>query len=141
MCRPPCCNNSGGQGAGIAAVAIIMVAALIAAKIGPIVAHIIHVVLEVTRLVALTTGLVVTLAAVTWAAIVITRWQLQPRTALAATRTRVVTMPAIRFSADQVSSPADCLACGGTGTVLRAIGSGRYQPGECPVCEPIKRAR
>ena len=33
MCRPSCCNNSGGSGAGIAAVAIIMVAALVAAKI------------------------------------------------------------------------------------------------------------
>src|SRR5262249_19752748 len=37
--------------------------------------------------------------------------------------------------------PAGCLACGGTGTGLRAISSGRYQPGECPVCEPVTRAR
>ena len=140
MCKPPCCNNSGGQGAGIAAVAFLMLAALIAAKIGPIVAHIIHVVLDVIRLVALTTGLVVALAAVTWATIVITRWQLRRR-ALAAARTRVVTMPAIRFSSDQVSGPADCLACGGTGMVLRAIGGDRYQPGACPVCEPVRRAR
>src|SRR5215470_2331753 len=140
MCRPSCCDKDGGQGIGVAAVAIIIGAALIAAKVGPIVARIIHVVLEVIRLVALTTGLVLALAAVTWAVIVITRWQLQRRTALAGTRTRVVAMSTIRFSADQVSSPADCLACGGTGTVLRAIGSGHYQPGECPVCEPIKRA-
>ena len=139
MCRPSCCNNNGGQGAGIAAVALIMLAALFAAKTGPIVAHIIHVVLDVIRLVALTTGLVLVLAAVTWAAIVIIRWQ-RRRRALAAARTRVVTIP-IRVSADQVSGPADCLACGGTGTVLRAISSGRYQPGECPVCEPVKRAR
>jgi hypothetical protein len=139
MCRPPCCNQGGGQGTGIAAVALIMLAALIAAKIGPIVAKIVHVVLDVIRLVALTTGLVVVLVAITWAAIVITRWQLCRR-ALAAARTRVVTMPATRFSADQVNGPADCLACGGTGTVLRAISSGRYQPGACPVCEPVTRA-
>jgi hypothetical protein len=139
MCRPPCCNDSGGQGAGIAAVALIMLAALIAAKVGPIVARIIHVVLDVIRLVALTTGLVVALAAVTGAAIVITRWQLRRR-ALAAARTRVLATPIIRFSADQVRGPAGCLACGGTGTVLRAIGSGRYQPGACPVCEPAQRA-
>jgi hypothetical protein len=139
MCRPSCCNHNGGQGAGIAAVALIMFAALIAAKIGPIVAHIIHVVLDVIRLVALTTGLLLALVAVTWAAIVITRWQLRRR-ALAAARTQVVAMPAIRFPADQVSGPAGCLACGGTGTVLRAISSGRYQPGECPVCEPVMRA-
>jgi len=45
MCRPPCCNHSGGQGTGIAAVAVIIGAALVAAKIGPIVAKIVHVVL------------------------------------------------------------------------------------------------
>jgi hypothetical protein len=139
MCRPPCCNQGGDQGAGLATVALLMLAALIAAKIGPIVAHIIHVALDVIRLVALTTGLVVALAAVAWAAIVIARWQLRRRE-LAAGWTRVVTTPAIRFPADQVSGPADCLACGGTGTVLRALGSGRYRPGECPVCEPVQRA-
>jgi hypothetical protein len=116
-----------------------MMAALAAAKIGPVVARIVHTVAEVIRLVALTTGLVVALAAVTWAAIAITRWQLQSK-ALAGTRTRVVTPSAIWMSATRASPPADCLACGGTGTVLRAIGTGRHQPGECPVCEPVRRA-
>jgi hypothetical protein len=139
MCRPPCCNDSGGQDAGLAAVALFIGAALVAAKIGPIVACVLHTVAEVFRLVALTASVVVALAVMTWAAIAMTRWQLR-RAALAAARTRVVTMPASRFPADQVSSPADCLACGGTGTVLRAIDRGRYQPGECPVCEPVMRA-
>ena len=137
MCRPSCCNN-GGQGAGIAAVALIVLAALIAAKTGPIAARTVHVILDVIRLAALTTGLVLALAAVTWAAIVITCWQ-RRRRACAAARTRVVAMPAIRFPADQPVGPADCLACGGTGTVLRAITGGRYQPDACPVCEPIQR--
>jgi hypothetical protein len=139
MCKPPCCNDNGSQGAGIAAVAVIMVAALVAAKIGPAVARIVHTVAEVIRLVALTTGLVVALAAVTWAAITITGWQLR-RKALAANATQMVTAYPIRVQLSQPTHSADCLACGGTGTVLRAIGSGRYQPGECPVCEPIKRA-
>ena len=139
MCRPSCCNNSGGQGTGIAAIAFLIGAALVAAKIGPNVAHISHVVLDVIRLVALTTGLVVVLAVLTWAAIMITRWQLRRR-ALAAARTRVVTMPTVEFAADHVSGLADCLACGGTGTVLQAIAAGRYQPSECPVCEPLARA-
>ena len=140
MCRPSCCNNTGGQETGIAAVALIIGAALVAVKIGPIVAHIIHVVLDLIRLVALTTGLVVALAVLTWTAIVLTRWQLRRRT-LAAARTPVATMPTVGFAADQVSGPADCLACGGTGTVLRAINGGdRCQPGACPVCEPIQRA-
>ena len=140
MCRPSCCNNTGGQEAGIAAVAVLIGAALVAAKIGPTVAHIIHVALDLIRLAALTTGLVVVLAVLTWAAVVISRWQLRRR-ALAAARTRVITTSTIRFPADEVRGPAGCLACGGTGRVLRAIGNGgRYQPGECPVCEPITRA-
>ena len=134
MCRPSCCNN-GGQGAGIAAVALIMLAALIAARIVRIADRIIHVVLDVIRLVALTTGLVLVLAAVAWAAIVITRWQLR-RAALAAAQPRMV---AIRFPADQPIGPAGCLACGGTGTVLRAINGSGYQPQDCPACEPARR--
>jgi hypothetical protein len=38
------------------------------------------------------------------------------------------------------ASEADCLACGGTGTVLRAITGSRYQPQPCPVCEPVQKA-
>ena len=139
MCRPSCCDNSGSQGAGIAAVALIVGAALIAAKIGPIVGRIVHVVLEVIRFAALTTGLVLALAAITWAAITITRWQLR-RMAPAAGQTRVVAVPTIWVSARQASRPADCLACGGSGQVLRAIHGHRYQPGACPVCEPARLA-
>ena len=50
MCRPSCCNNSGGQGTGIAAVALILLGTLIVAKIGPIVAQIVHIALEVLRI-------------------------------------------------------------------------------------------
>jgi hypothetical protein len=139
MCRPSCCNNSGGQGAGIAAVAVIVGAAFIAAKIGPIVAKIAHVALEVIRIAALTTVLVLALAAITWAAIMITRWQLR-RTAPAVSQTRVVVTPTIRVSASRASRPADCLACGDSGQVLRAIDGGRYQPFACPVCEPVEWA-
>ena len=140
MCRPSCCDNSGGQGAGIAAVAIIIGAALIVAKIGPIVARIIHIALEVIRIAALTTGLVLALAAITWAAIMITRWQLR-RTAPTAGQTQVIVTPAIRVSATRASGPADCLACGSNGKVLKAIDSdgSRYQPGACPVCEHAER--
>ena len=116
-----------------------MVAALVAAKIGPIVANIIHTVVEVIRLIVLTVGMVVALAAVTWAAIAITRWQLR-RKALSANAAQMVTAFTIRVQPSQATHSVDCLACGDTGTVLRAIGSLRYQPGECPVCESIKRA-
>ena len=139
MCRPSCCDNSGGQGAGIAAVAIIIGAVLIVAKIGPIVASIIHIALEVIRVAALTTGLVLALAAITWAAIMITRWQLR-RTAPAAGQTQVIAAPAIRVSPSRASRPADCLACGSSGKVLQLIDGRQYQPGACPVCEPAEWA-
>ena len=139
MCRrPSCCNNPRGQGPGIAAVALILLAVLIAARIGPIVVRIAHTVLEVIRVAAMTTGLVLALAAVTWAAIVIIRWQLQRHTA-AADSVRVVAPPAFRLSASRPTYPDGCLACGGTGTVLQAINGGGYQPLDCPVCEPAWR--
>jgi hypothetical protein len=139
MCRPSCCDNSRGQGAGIAAVAVILGAAIIAAKIGPIVATIVHIALKVIRFAALTTGLVLVLAAITWAAITITRWQLR-RTAPAASPTRVVATPAIWVPASQASHLTDCLACGGSGQVVKAISGSRYRPGACPLCEPARRA-
>jgi hypothetical protein len=138
MCRrPSCCNNKGSQGPGIAAVALIMLAVLAAAKIGPIVARIVHTVLEVIRIAALTTGLVLALAAVTWAAIVITRWQRHRRTATVASQIPIAaTRPQEQTtSMDQL----DCLACGGSGMVLRAINGRQYQPWDCPVCEPARR--
>jgi hypothetical protein len=139
MCRPSCCNNSGGQGVGITAVALILLGTLIVAKIGPVVTRIVHTALEVIRFAALTTGLVVALAVITWAAIMITRWQLR-RTASVAGQTQVIAASVIRVSASRASRPADCLACGGSGQVLRALDSGRYQPGACPVCEPAQWA-
>jgi hypothetical protein len=137
MCKPSCCDKSGGQGTSIAAVAVIIGAALVAAKIGPIVADIIHTVVEVIRLIALTAGLVVALAVITWAVVVLTRWQLR-RKELAANPTQMaVTRP---WEHTGPTDRPECLACGGTGTVLRAIGSGWYQPRECPECEPARRA-
>jgi hypothetical protein len=138
MCpKPSCCNNPRSQGTGIAAVAVIMLAVFIAARIGPIVALIIRTVLEVIRIAAMTTGLVLALAAVTWAAIVITRWQLQRRTAPA-----VVQTPMTAGRSWEQFQPGDepgCLACGGTGTVLQATNGSGYQPQDCPVCEPARR--
>jgi hypothetical protein len=140
MCRrPSCCDNTRGQGTGTAAVALILLAVLVAARIGPIVARIAHTVLEVIRVAALTAGLVLALAAVTWAGIVITRWQLQRHTATA-NPVRVAVSPTFRLSASQSTCPGGCLACGGTGTVLRAINGSGYRPQDCPVCEPIQRA-
>jgi hypothetical protein len=137
MCKPSCCNDNGSQGAGIAAVAFLIGSTLVAAKIGPIVASIVHTVAEVIRLVALTISLAMALAVITWAAITIMRWQLR-RKALLTTRTPVtVTRP---WQHTEPTERPDCLACGGTATVLRAISGGRYQLRDCPVCDPAPRA-
>jgi hypothetical protein len=138
MCRPSCCNNSGGQGTGVAAVAILIGAALVAAKIGPAVAKIVHVALEVIRFAALTTAVVVVLAVFTWAAVAVTRWQLRRRVLMANPIPVTVTRP--WECPEPVTGRQYCLACGGNGTVLRAIGAGQYKPRDCPVCEPVRRA-
>jgi hypothetical protein len=136
MCRPSCCNNSGGPGAGIAAVAIIVGAALIVAKIGPIVAQIVHVALEAIRIAALTAAAVLVVAVAAWLAVMTVRWWLRHRGA----RRQAIPHPvnAAAWQQMAVGDGSGCLACGGTGRVLRAIDSGRYQPGACPVCEPAE---
>ena len=138
MCRPSCCDNCGGQGAGIAAVAIILGAALVVAKIGPIVAQIARIALEVIRIAALTAGAVLAVAVTAWLAVSIVRWWLHQRGA----RRQVIPQPVNDAAWQQMaaSDGSGCLACGGSGQVLRAIdGVGsRYQPGACPVCEPAE---
>jgi hypothetical protein len=131
MCRPSCCDNSGGQGAGIAAVALTLIGTLIVAKIGPIVAQIVHVALEVFRIAALTAGAVLALAMLAWLAVMIVRWRLRHHGA----RRQTILQPVNAWQEVPAGNRSACLACGGSGKVLKAIGS-RYQPGACPVCEP-----
>ena len=124
MCRPSCCNNTGGQGAGIAAVAILMLAALIVAKIGPIVAEIIHTALEVIRLAALTIG-----CRYCGDCFHLGSHHGHPLAAAPPHGNRGQPAPGVRHARDGqqagASGPAGCLACGGSGTVLRAISAGR----------------
>jgi len=130
MCRPSCCDKSGGQGAGIAAVAITVGAALIVAKLGPIVAQIVHIALEVLRIAALTAGAVLALAVLAWLAVMIVRWRLRHHGA----QQQTTPQPVNAWQDVPAGNRSACLACGSSGTVLKAIG-GRYQPGACPVCE------
>ena len=136
MCRPSCCDNSGGQGAGIAAVALIAIGALIAAKIGPIVAKIVHIALEVIRIAALTAGAVLAVAVAAWLAVMTVRWWLCHRGAQ-----RQATPQPVNATVCQNVPAGDrleCLACGGSGKVLQLIDGSRYHPGVCPVCEPAQ---
>src|SRR5689334_4687794 len=138
MCRPSCCNNSGGQGAGIAAVALILIGTLIVAKIGPIVAQIVHVALEVIRIAALTAGAVLAVAVAAWLAGITVRWWLRHRSA--GRQAAPQPLNATVWQNVPAGDQPECLACGGSGKVLQLIDGSRYQPGACPVCEPAQWA-
>jgi hypothetical protein len=140
MCsRRSCCGQSGGQGAGIAAAAVLIVAAALAAKIGHTVAKITHIAIEVFRIAALTAVAVVALAVLVWLTVMIARWWLRHRAATRQTAFRLVIAP-VEYIAAEDDRPG-CLGCGGSRTVLRAIDGGRrYQARGCPVCGPAERA-
>ena len=140
MCRPSCCKPS-NEGAGIAAVAVIASAAVVAVKIGPVVARITHLVVEVLTIIMLTAvvgpgvhraGLADGLHRALAAAPPFSR-----------TRRRRCSWfhPVPETTSDQADTEPGCLACGDTGTVLRAISGSRYQAQPCPACEPVTAGR
>ena len=139
MCRPSCCNKSSSEGAGIAAIAVVIGAAVVAVKMGPIVARILHVVVEVLTIITLTAATALACIVITWLTVRIVRWQLSRRSAHRQTTLRSVPTVA-RQHIDQANDGPGCLACGDTGTVLRAISGSRYQAQPCPACEPSKQA-
>ena len=126
MCRPSCCKQS-NEGAGIAAVAVIAVGAVVAVKIGPVVARILHLVVEVLTIIMLTAATALACIVLAWLTVCIVRWQLRRRAAHPRMTLRPVPSAA-RDHVGQAGTEPGCLACGGTGTVLRAI-SGSRLPG------------
>ena len=138
MCRPSCCDNSGGQGAGIAAVALIAIGALIVAQIGPIVAQIVHIALEAMRIAALTAAAVLAVAVAAWLAVMTMRWWLRHRSAQRQATPQPVN--ATIWQNVPTGDRPECLACGDSKKVLQLIDGSRYQPGACPVCEPAQWA-
>jgi hypothetical protein len=77
MCRPPCCKPS-SEGTGIAAVAVVAGAAFAVAKIGPVVARIFHLAIEVLTIVTLTCAAAAAAILVTWATVRIIRMRRKP---------------------------------------------------------------
>src|SRR6516165_7299069 len=134
MCRPSCCKKPPDQGGGIAVVAVIA-AVVVAAKIGPAVARIWHLAVEALTIFTLTCAAAAAAIVVTWATTRIIRTR--------RTRRQTVLVP-VRAAAwpepVQDATKRGCLACGGTGTVLRAIGTSSYQDSSCPACQPVPRA-
>ena len=133
MCRPPCCKPP-GNGNGIAAVAVIA-AVFVAVKIGPAVARIWHIAVEALTIFTLTCAAAAACIMATWATARIIGSRRAHRQALP----QRVPAVAERYTVDAGSEPG-CLACGGTGTVLRAITASGYQADPCPVCDPAERA-
>jgi hypothetical protein len=136
MCRPSCCKPS-HEGAGITAVAVIAAGAIVAVKIGPIVARILHLIVEVLTIIMLTAASALVCIVLAWLTVRILRWQLRRQHARQQTALRPVPS-AVRIT--EADSGPGCLACGDTGQVLRAISGRKYQAQPCPACEPATRA-
>jgi hypothetical protein len=138
MCRPSCCKQP-NEGAGIAAVAIIAASAVIAVKIGPVVARILHLVIEVLTIVMLTAASALAAIVLAWVTVRIASGRTRQHHA----RQQATLRPVPSAAKDHPELPdgvPGCLACGDTGTVLRAIGRSRYQAAACPACDPVTRA-
>jgi hypothetical protein len=137
MCRPSCCKPS-GDGAGVAAVAVIIAAVFVAARIGPVVARIWHIAIEALTILTLTCAAAAAVILVTWAMTRITGSRRAHRQPLPY-RAEPVAPAAWSYTVQPDREPG-CLACGGTGTVLRAITASHYQAEPCPACDPAERA-
>jgi hypothetical protein len=162
MRRPSCCKPR-SQAPGIAAVALIIGAGILAGKGRLIADRVLHDVVEVLRIAAITTGAIAAAAITAWILILLVRWRLRRRQAEGQVNAKVA-----RARADIAASLAgvlddeeglaqiyamhgqqapattgspSCLACGGAGEVLRSDGNGRFKLRACPECRPTWLAR
>jgi hypothetical protein len=162
MRRPPCCKPR-SQAPGIAAVALIIGAGILAGKGRLIADRVLHDVIEVLRIAAVTTGAIAAAGIMTWIVILLVRWRLRRRQAEGQVNAKVA-----RARADMAASLAgilddetglarmyaihgqqapaspgspSCVACGGAGEVLRSDGTGRFDARACPECRPARLAR
>jgi ADP-ribosylglycohydrolase len=162
MGRPSCCKPR-SQAPGIAAVALIIGAGILAGKGRLIADRVLHDVIEVLRIAAITTAAIAAAAITAWILILLVRWQLRRRQAedqvtakvararedIAATLARVLddeTDLAQIYAMHGQQAPAStgspsCVACGGAGEVLRSNGDGRFEARACPECRPARLAR
>jgi hypothetical protein len=132
----PSCSKPSNEGTSIAAVAILAGAAVADVKIGPAVARIWHLVIEALVIFMLTAAAAVVTIVITCA----TAHALRNRRR---DRQQILLHPVPSATTDSIQeadSRPGCLACGDTGTVLRAITGSRYQQQPCPQCQPAHRA-
>jgi hypothetical protein len=159
MRRPSCCKPR-SQAPGIAAVALIIGAGILAGKGRHVADRVLHDVAEVLRVAAITTGAIAAAAITAWILILLVRWRLRRRQAEGRVNAKVA-----RARADIAASLAgvlddeeglariyamhgqqapartgspSCVACGGAGEVLRSDGTGRFEARACPECRPAR---
>jgi hypothetical protein len=138
MCRPSCCNNSshGSGGTGLAIIAILLAAGLVITKIGPAIAEIGHIILNIVRIAALGTGSAVVLAAIIWLAVRHARRPIRQHSSQQLARDISATYAAGFTPVCEQS----CLSCGDRGHVIRVIGNGVFLARPCPDCRPAQLA-
>jgi hypothetical protein len=120
----------------VAAIAVLAVGAIVAVKIGPVVARILHLAVEVLTIILLTAASTLAAIVLTWVTVRIVRWRVRQHHARQPVTLRPVPSAASVSPAD---SQSGCLACGDTRTVLRAITGSRYQARPCLACEPTRK--
>jgi hypothetical protein len=162
MRRQPCCKPR-SQAPGVAAVALIIGAGILAGKGRHIAGRVLHDVAEVLRIAAITTGVIAAVAITAWIVILLVRWQMRRRQTEGqvtgkVARSRADSAASLARVLDdetglaqiyamhgqqepaRTSSPS-CVACGGAGEVLRSDATGRFEARACPECRPARLAR
>jgi hypothetical protein len=138
MCKPSHCNTKSADALGI--VAMVVIALAVFGTVGPIVAAISHVIIEVIKLVAIGIASGAMLAVAAWVTVQVMR-------------ARAVNRPAPRRYLTPRQEPArltvrppiyeqSCITCGDTGRIIRVIGNGdSFQIRACPECQPAQLTR
>src|SRR5438874_13827609 len=111
MCRRSCCDKPGGQGAGVATVALIIGVGIAVSKIRPEAVRIMHGTAEVLRVIALTAITIVAAAIASWMAARLVRWWLRHQDVQPGKvhPVAITVWPSARL----VTGQRPCLACGG----------------------------
>jgi hypothetical protein len=137
MCRRDCCKPR-SQAPGVAAAALIIGAGILVGKTGHTLAKVAHDVIEVARIAALTTAILVAAIITAWMVTKLLRWWLRHREAHRDQAEQVTHNWRLYFR--PVRDEPLCPACDGNGEVLRSDGSGNFEPRACPECRPARLA-
>ena len=133
MCRPSCCKPR-SQAPGVAAVALIIGAGIAVHKISHVLAQIAHDTINVLLLITLGAGVAAAVAITAWVMSWLVCWWLRRHKAQQDQARSVLS----QFRPARTERM--CLACGGTGEVLRGNGAGGFEPRACPECQPARLA-